>query len=312
MADYVTSQGLNGSGANTIFTAITPSGDAAPGGLSLFLSGQVAQTYSIATGPVPADVIASIQGSSLFGSPGAAAVVRNIITTPAITNNFASDYAKMVTTSINASSAVNSAVQTGVAATVPAAPNYVNPFTGASEANPVALQLQSVATQIACAQQFGLSRQVFFVSVGSFDTHHNQNFIQPDLLGQVAQGLAYFNQALAVIGQSSNVTTFTASDFGRSFTMNGSGTDHGWGGHHFIMGGAVKGGDIYNTYPVIGVSVPGGFQNPNMEGTALIPTVSVDQYGATLGTWFGVPPETMATIFPNLSNFSTANLGFFG
>ena len=142
--------------------------------------------------------------------------------------------------------------------------------------------------------------------------HQLQNSTQPNLLAQVAQAISYFDSALSNVGgvdMRSMVTTFTASDFNRTFASNGSGTDHAWGSHHFIHGGAVKAGTIYGQYPTLGVD-SGSFQNPNMSGNALIPTVSVDQYGATLGSWFGVSASNLATIFTNLPNFSVQNLGF--
>ena len=106
-----------------------------------------------------------------------------------------------------------------------------------------------------------------------------------------------------------SVTAFTASDFSRTFTSNGAGTDHAWGSHHFMWGGAVKGGTIYGQYPTLGVDT-GTFKNPDMVGNALIPTTSVDQYIATIGAWFGTSPTDLATIFPNLANFSVKNIGF--
>lgn len=106
-----------------------------------------------------------------------------------------------------------------------------------------------------------------------------------------------------------SVTTFTASDFSRTFTTNGDGTDHAWGGHHFVMGGSVRGGDIYGQYPTLGIDL-GGFRNPDMAGASLVPTTSVDQYAATLGRWLGVSEGGLDAIFPNLRNFPTRNLGF--
>ena len=106
------------------------------------------------------------------------------------------------------------------------------------------------------------------------------------------------------------MTSFTASDFNRTFASNGDGTDHAWGGHHLMMGGAVKGGDIYGQYPTLGIDVKGGFQNPNASGNALIPTTSVEQYLATMATWFGVDAPSLAKIFPNLAKFTPTNLGF--
>ena len=165
---------------------------------------------------------------------------------------------------------------------------------------------------IASAPQLGLRRQVFFVSLPACDTHDLQNARHPDLMGQLAQAMAYFDATLSNIGGadlSASVTTFTASDFGRTFTTNGAGTDHAWGSHHFVMGGAVKGGNIYGQYPTIGID-QGSFSNPDMVGNILIPTTAVDQYGATLGAWFGLAPTDLANVFPNLARFSSANLGF--
>ena len=106
-----------------------------------------------------------------------------------------------------------------------------------------------------------------------------------------------------------NVTTFTAADFSRGFATNGDGTDHAWGGHHLIMGGAVKGGDMYGQYPTLGIDL-GAFNNPDFAGNNMIPTTSVDQYGATLGRWMGVQDSDPFTIFPNLKNYATPFLGF--
>lgn len=303
---------LASNGANPVFTAITPSGNSQPGGLSLYLAGQIARGYSITTNAVPADVIQSVVGRMLFTSPSAPATVSALIQNTSATSNFANDYAAVVTRSINAATLVNAAVSAGPATTIPAAPNYVNPFTGSTAVNSLAQQMQAVARQIAAAPQLGISRQVFFVSMPGFDTHANQNLAHPDLLGQVAQAMLYFDGALANVGGRDlrgSVTTFTASDFGRTFTTNGSGTDHGWGSHQFVMGGAVNGGNIYGDFPTLGVD-SGGFSNPDMAGNALVPKISVDQYGATLGAWMGVSSTDLANIFPNLGNFSPTNLGF--
>ncbi|NDC59793.1 MAG: DUF1501 domain-containing protein, partial [Alphaproteobacteria bacterium] len=182
------------------------------------------------------------------------------------------------------------------------------------EANSLATQLQTVARMMAAAPSLGINRQVFFVSLGGFDTHDIQNQTQPNLLAKVAHAMAYFDGALGNIGgrnMRDAVTTFTMSDFSRTFTTNGDGTDHAWGGHHLIMGGAVRGGDIYGQFPTVGVDRT-GFANPNMSGNIMIPTTSVYQMAATLGRWFGVPDAQLTTIFPNLANFAQRNLGFLG
>ena len=225
---------------------------------------------------------------------------------------FASDYAGIVSRSIGATSTVNAAFTQPIVTGVAAPSTYTNPITGNAETNTLALQMQTVARMIAAGQTLGVKRQVFFVSLGGFDTHDTQNTTQPNLLAKLAHAFAYFDTALSNVGgldRRAQVTTFTASDFSRSFTTNGDGTDHAWGSHHFIMGGAVKGGDIYGQYPTIGVDLA-GFSNPDATGNATIPTVSVDQYAATLGNWFGVSPAALDLIFPNLKNFGVRNLGF--
>ena len=296
--------GMNG--GNTLFTAISTSGNA------VFLSGQSVVQYQLSTGVQPAVVVSGAQGASLFGSSLGPSRVRDLITDTSLPSNFAADYSSVVSRSLNASATVNSAFTQSIVTGVAAAPAYTNPLTGRVETNTLALQLQTVARMIAAAPGLGVRRQVFFVSLGGWDTHDFQNATQPNLLAKVAHALSYFDGALSNVGgldRRSQVTTFTASDFGRSFTTNGDGTDHAWGSHHFIMGGAVNGGDIYGQYPTLGADVA-GFSNPDGAGGAQIPTTSVDQYGATLGRWFGVSGSDIDVIFPRVRNFPSKYLGF--
>jgi uncharacterized protein (DUF1501 family) len=157
---------------------------------------------------------------------------------------------------------------------------------------------------------------VFFVSLGGFDTHDGQNRSHAELMAKLSHALSYFDNTLGAMGLRNNVTTFTASDFGRTFTSNGDGTDHGWGSHHFVMGGAVKGRDFYGKFPVVGVKnvKNNDFDSsPNQLGNgSLLPETSVEQLGATLGRWMGVSEGNLADIFPNLKNFDAAkrDLGF--
>jgi uncharacterized protein (DUF1501 family) len=302
MADVLA--GMNG--ASTLFTAVSAAGNA------VFLSGQSVVQYQLSTGAAPAVVINGQQGNSLFGSTLAPSRVRDLITDINLASNFASDYAGVVNRSIGAAGTVNSAFAQSIVTAIPAIPAYSNPITGAVETNTLALQLQTVARMVAASATLGVQRQVFFVSLGGWDTHDFQNNTQPNLLAKVAHALSYFDGALANVGgvdRRASVTTFTASDFSRSFTTNGDGTDHAWGSHHFVMGGAVRGGDMYGQYPTLGTDL-GGFNNPNAVGAALLPTTSVEQYAATLGTWFGVSSPALDLIFPNLRNFSSRNLGF--
>lgn len=169
-------------------------------------------------------------------------------------------------------------------------------------------QLRQVAQIIALRGATGMKRQVFFCALGGFDTHSIQSWTQMDLLRQLADGMAAFYNATAEMGIADRVTTFTASEFGRSLQPSGSGTDHGWGNHHLVMGGAVHGGDLYGTFPDLAL---GGPDDTGSRGV-LIPTTSLDQFGGTCAKWFGVAPADMPSIFPNLQHFATHDLGFVG
>ncbi len=190
---------------------------------------------------------------------------------------------------------------------------FMNPSTGALEFNPLAQQLQVVARLIAAGKAgTDVKRQLFFVSLGGFDTHSNQNDTHSVLLAKLAHAMSYFDTTLSNIGALNSVTTFTASDFGRSFTSNGDGTDHGWGGHQFVMGGAVNGGNIYGKFPTLRARTAGTntFSSPDqLRNGSLLPTTSVDQLGATLGSWFGLNDQDKSAVFPNLKEFNP-NLGF--
>ncbi len=169
-------------------------------------------------------------------------------------------------------------------------------------------QLQQVAQIIKLRGTVGMSRQVFFCSLGGFDTHGSQSWQQWDLLRQVSEALAAFQLATAEMAIPDQVTSFTLSDFGRTLQPSGTGSDHGWGSHHLILGGAVLGGQMYGTFPSMAL---GGPDDSGSRG-ALVPSTSIDQYGATLAAWFGVPANQLASVFPNLANFGTSTLGFLG
>src|SRR5271168_4066940 len=168
--------------------------------------------------------------------------------------------------------------------------------------NPLAAQLQTVARVMAVRNQLGLTRQIFFCMLDGFDTHASQLETQTPLLQQLSQGVLAFYQATQELGIDGSVTTFTASEFGRTLTPSGNdGSDHAWGSHHFIIGTGVKGGKFYGNFPLL---VPGGSNDANTRGV-LIPTTAVDQYGSTLAQWFGVGAGSLPTVFPNIGNFAT-------
>jgi len=169
-------------------------------------------------------------------------------------------------------------------------------------------QLKEVARIIKLRTQTGMKRQVFFCSIGGFDTHSQQSWQHWDLLRQMSEAMAAFFNATIELGVADQVTTFTESEFGRTLQPSGSGCDHGWGSHHFVMGGAVQGGDLYGRFPNLAL---GGPDDTGSRG-ALLPTTSLDQYGATMGRWFGLDDASLLAVFPNLKNFTTHNLGFLG
>lgn len=175
--------------------------------------------------------------------------------------------------------------------------------------NPLAAQLQTVAKVMAVRSQLGLTRQIFFCLLDGFDTHASQVETQTPLLQQLSQAVLAFYQATMELGIDGSVTTFTASEFGRTLTPSGTdGSDHAWGNHHFIIGSGVKGGQFYGNFPLL---VPGGSDDANTRGV-LIPSTAVDQYGSTLAQWFGVAPANLPQVFPNIANFASNKLGFLG
>jgi uncharacterized protein (DUF1501 family) len=298
----------SGNGANSLYTAMSTAGN------TVFLSGRTVVQYQVATGATPAVAVNAVGGNTLFGSTQGPAKMREIIRDTAFAANMGADHATIVGRSLDASVTLNAAAAAPAvtAITAPAASFYTNPITRANETNSLAVQLRTVARMIAVGKALGLRRQVFFVAAGGHDSHDFQNTAQANNLSKLATAMADFDTILANIGGldiRNEVTTFTASDFSRTFNTNGDGTDHAWGGHHLVMGGAVNGGDMYGQFPTVGTDL-GTFRNPDQSGNNHIPTTSVDQYAATMGSWFGVSNTDLAVIFPNLRNFARPNLGF--
>jgi uncharacterized protein (DUF1501 family) len=166
-------------------------------------------------------------------------------------------------------------------------------------------QLKMVARFINARGNLGMQRQIFFCSVEGFDTHSGQLAAQSGLLSELSQALAAFYSATVDMGVDQQVTTFTASDFGRTFTTNGVGSDHGWGSHQFVLGGAIQGGRLYGTLPTLAIGGP----DDTGQGR-WIPTTSVDEFSATMASWFGVAASDLSTVFPNIGRFANPNLGF--
>jgi uncharacterized protein (DUF1501 family) len=173
--------------------------------------------------------------------------------------------------------------------------------------NPIAAQLQQIAQIIQVRAALGVQRQIFFCGIGNFDTHSNQLALQASLLSELSPALAAFYAATVELGVQNSVTSFTMSDFARTFQPNSNtGTDHAWGSHHVVFGGAVKGGKMYGTFPTIALAGP----DDSGSNGRWVPSTGSVQYAATLASWFGVPANQLATVFPNIGNFPTTNLGF--
>ncbi|OJX03287.1 MAG: hypothetical protein BGO72_00685 [Burkholderiales bacterium 70-64] len=282
---------LAGRNAASTFTCMSVSGNA------VWLAGRSTLQYPI--GPNGGIAIAGLSGS-LFGSSSAPSVLRSIVTADRA-HPMEKEWGRITARSIGAQAALNAAMLPATSLeAVPQVP-------GTTQANGLAAQLQTVARVIGGRGALGARRQIFFVGLGGFDTHDVQRVNQGNLMTRIGQALDYFDRLLSssAVNALNDVTLFTASDFGRTLTSNGDGTDHGWGAHHFVAGGAVRGKDIYGRYPVIGVNTA-----DDVGQGRLLPAISVDQYAATLARWFGLDAGQLADVFPNLGNFAQADLGF--
>jgi uncharacterized protein (DUF1501 family) len=221
--------------------------------------------------------------------------LRSLMTTQRA-NLFEAEHARVTRRSLD--------LQAQVSAALAGAPALA---TGFPSGNTLADQLRIVARLISVSQQLSVRRQVFFVSLGGFDTHDSILTTHPTLMGRLSGAMRAFHDATVELGVANQVTAFTASDFGRTLTSNSNGSDHGWGSHHFVMGGAVRGRAFYGTPPALANNGP-----DDVGQGRLLPTVSVDQFGATLATWFGVAAGQMTTVLPNIANYnpSTWDQGF--
>jgi uncharacterized protein (DUF1501 family) len=272
-----------GNGSSTL-TCINASGNA------VFLTGRQAIQYSVGTG----GPIALSGRNTLYGSSAAATALQSLMggTNPGL---IANEHARISKRSLDTYAAVNTALA--------AAPTLTTAFPTSS----LGQQLRIVARMMSMSSQLGARRQVFFVSTGGFDLHDALVAQHPGLMANLASSAKAFYDATVELGISDKVTSFTASDFGRTLLANTDGSDHGWGSMHFALGGAVNGRQIYGTAPTYANNGPS-----DVGQGRLLPTTSVDQYAATLASWFGVSNSDMPTVLPNINNYnpSTWNLGF--
>ena len=312
LADQVAA--LNG---QPVFTAVSAAGNA------VWLAGNEVRPYQV--GLAGAIRLGVNEKGQIFDSAAAGATLQRLVSQARSSHPLDADVAAVGARSIIAEQALRTALRPASDPAFGTPPNggsyqpqadpklmFPNPLTGSPAYNPLAGQLQVVARLVDAGLRgaAGVRRQVFFVSLGDFDTHSLQNSQHALLMARLSQGLAYFDAALAALGAQSQVTTFTASDFGRSLTSNGDGTDHGWGGHQFVMGAAVRGGRSYGTMPVLSSRNPNNNEfdaSPELLANGvLLPSTSVDQLGFTLGRWFGASDAALLDIFPSLANFNAS------
>ncbi len=272
---------------NPTLTCINPAGNA------VFLSGQSAVQYTVTSnGPIALNA-----RTSLHGSTAAAGLLRSLIGSP-VNHMLETELARVGSRALNLYDMVTSA------RAIAPVTNTVFPA-AADPGSSLGVQLKEVAKLISVSSQLGAKRQVFFVSTGGFDNHDSLTTVHPRLLTNLANALRAFYDTTVELGVANQVTTFTASDFGRALTANNDGSDHGWGGMHFVLGGAVRGRAYYGTPPVVASNGP-----DDIGQGRLIPTTSVDQYAATLASWFGVPASDLPMVLPNIGNYANRNIGF--
>jgi uncharacterized protein (DUF1501 family) len=288
---------------NSAFTCISTTGNA------VYLAGQQAQSYQVdKNGSVK---IKSLDDSNVYGSTAVKNALRELVM-EGRTNILENEYNIVTKRQVNSGQAINDAIGKF-------SPS-VAPFAAIPNTN-LGDQLKMVARLIAGRSDLGAKRQVFFVSMGGFDTHGNLISSHANLMKQVNEAMSQFYDATVALGVSDKVTTFTASDFGRTLVNNGDGSDHGWGGHHLIVGGAVKGAAFYGTPPPLSITESSdSYDQWHVGSGRLLPSTSMDQYAATLAKWFGVSDtELIGTrpgdgVMPYLRNFGGADyprdLGF--
>lgn len=269
------------------------------GSADVFLSAPGTRPYNLPSGNIP--LLRAVNNRNLLGFNSQSDAARVRLREALIRQDFSSNFLleRDLAFSTNAG-VLNNEEFAAAADAAGSAITTVFPETGLGR------QLRTAAQAIAIRDQLGLSRQIFYATLGGFDTHANQRNDLPGLQTQVADAIAAFRTAMIELGAWNNVTVFTASDFGRTLGDNGNGTDHGWGAHHFVAGGMVDGRKVF-----------GEIARPDLDAQTytssrgrLIPSVSVEQYGATLGTWFGLDSTEINAVFPRLPAFSTGNLGF--
>ena len=288
MGDLVLNNSLN---TSSVFTCMSVSGNA------VFLSGDTALQYQVSTNG--AIKIQPATNSSLYGNSAVPGAIYNLLHNQTSAHKMENEYLAVTKRALDAESSVSTALA-------------LTPPTTTFPTDSLGQQLKMVARLINGRSTLGVRRQVFFVSMGGFDLHDNLIRDHGGLLGKVSAAMTAFYNATVEMGVANQVTSFTASDFGRTLASNGDGSDHGWGSHHFVVGGAVNGKRFYGEAPPINVTDGSG--SPRVYSAAeqwhvgqgrLLPRTSVDQYAATMAKWFGVTDTEMPQVLANINNFGT-------
>ena len=287
---------LMSANAYPAFTSMSVTGNA------VFLSGSQVTQYQVGTeGPVQVGGLAS---NSIFGATRAPAALQRQLAA-AGSHPLQAEYTRVMQRAIGTSSVLQTALSTATVPEIPATvlPSGINSIT--LDKTALARQLRMVAQLVAAGKTLGMRRQVFMVSMSGFDTHANQMRDQPGHMAQVAHAVDYFLTALQNLGLLNNVMLFTASDFGRTLVSNGDGSDHGWGSHHFVAGGGVRGGNIYGRFPLTTLGT-----SDDIGSGRLLPAHSVSQMAAPMGRWLGLSDLELASVLPGLANFDAQSLRF--
>lgn len=292
-AEFARFSSLASPPSNKTFSAITA------GESDVFLRGADIRQFLARSGGVPETQI--VAGNSLLGSARDSQVARDILRrhfagrSTQSNSLFVRDLANEFTYSRDSNLDYYGAAQNA------------SPLSVSFPTTSLGSQLKVIAETIKIRGALNVNRQVFYASIGGFDTHSAQTKTLPNLQTEISEAIGAFQAAMNEMGTTNDVTTFTASDFGRTLVSNGDGSDHGWGNHHFVIGGAVKGRKIVGDIPEFDKNS----EAYTKTGLRMIPSTSVDQYAATLGRWFGMEEGELASILPHLNNFDTPDLDLF-
>jgi len=280
---------LAAANANPVFTTVSASGNA------VFLSGTGVVQYQVnAEGPLGVNALAK---SSVMGSDQAAGALRGLLA-DAGNNPFQTESTRVMQRAILAEATLRTVLTTVNVPALPATPMVMPTGNTTLEKEPLARQLRMVAQLIAAQQALGMRRQVFFVSLGGFDTHNNQLRDQAAVTTRVAMSARWFHDSLVAMGMGQNVTLFTASDFGRTLSSNGDGSDHGWGSHHFVVGPALRGRELHGRMPAVALGTA-----DDVGSGRYLPSTAVTQLAGALGAWMGLSASELAWALPGLAPF---------